>query len=271
MSIKLFQNDGKNAFEDVSESYGLNNTTGLWMSINQADLDKDGDIDYIVGNLGENNKFKAKKDKPLHIYCNDFDNNETQDIVLGTIYKGKQVPIRGKECSTEQMPFISEKFPSYKSFANASLEELYGDNKLEEAIHYKTELLSSIFLINEGNTFTIKKLPAMAQIAPINDILVLDFNQDKNIDILLAGNMFNTEVETGSYDAGKGLLLKGGSNGLDFEIVPNRYSGIFLPNDLKEIEPIVLNRQGRKFLGIIGSNNNGKLQIFAQWQKDVIQ
>ena len=269
MSIKFFKNIGDGTFQNVSEELGLGETSGLWMSIASADLDGDGDFDFVVGNLGENNKFKARKKKPLHIYCNDFDENQTQDIVLSTVYKDKMVPIRGKECSTEQMPFIAEKFPTYKSFATATLNEMYGNDKLENAIHYKTELLSSIFLINNGDaTFTIKKLPDMAQISPINDVIIHDYNNDQFLDIILAGNLFKTEVETGQYDAGKGLVLRGKGN-FNFETVPSTASGIFFSKDLKDMEPIVMHRQGRKFFSILGSNNDDKPQVFVQMYNDI--
>ena len=124
MAIQLFENT--NGKFTAAQSPVLSNTQGIWFSIEANDVDGDGDTDYLVGNLGLNTKFKASDKKPFHIFCDDFDNSGTYDIVLTSNYKGTLVPSRGRECSSQQMPFIKEKFPSFEAFAEASLEDIYG-------------------------------------------------------------------------------------------------------------------------------------------------
>ncbi len=260
-SIRLFHYDGK-LFKEVSEELGLNNTNGWWYSIAQNDIDNDGDQDYIVGNLGLNNKFHPHEEKPFHVYCNDFDENGTFDIVLSKKYKGNYVPVRGKECSTEQMPFLSEKFPTYLEFASASLEEIYSEDKLQDALHYEVSSFESILLINEGNELKIKPLPIECQYAPINSILTKDFDKDGHTDLVIAGNNYTTEVETPAYDAGKGLFLRGLGNG-NFEVVPLIESGLVLPYNLKEMVTFEFKYNGKIFPIIIAANNDGPIQILG--------
>ena len=146
MPISIFINQN-GQLKNQTSSYGLENTQGWWYSLAKADFDKDGYEDLVIGNLGQNNKFRPKAKKPLHIYCNDFDENGSLDIVLSKDYKNNLVPVRGKECSTEQMPFLAKKlhyqpflakkFPTFKSFSESSLTEIYGEEKLDKALHYQ--------------------------------------------------------------------------------------------------------------------------------------
>ena len=259
MPITIFKNTG-NGFENQTEMFGLEKTAGWWYSIHKVDFDKDGDEDFVVGNVGLNNKFHPSLEKPLFVYANDFDKTGTLDIVLSKIYKGSKVPVRGKECSTSQMPFISEKFPTYASFANASLEEIYDESELKEAIEYEVYSFASVFMENRGNgKFVLKELPAPAQLAPINGIVSRDFDKDGHVDLVVAGNMMQTEVETPQYDAGKGLFLKGQGNG-NFETrLQMEYSGLFLFGDVKNLQLIHLRKE--QLPAFLVANNNGNLDL----------
>ncbi|HHS95416.1 MAG TPA: VCBS repeat-containing protein, partial [Phaeodactylibacter sp.] len=223
-----------------------------------ADVDNDGDMDLICGNLGTNSKFKASYKKPFNVFSTDFDQNGTCDIVLSKDYKGKLVPTRGRQCSSEQMPFIKEKFPTYKDFATAGLEDILGKEKLKKALHLQVTDFESKILINNGDgTFTAKALPRLAQVSPINGIIVKDLNQDGNIDLVIAGNMYNTEVETPRYDAGTGLILMGKGNG-DFDAIPSGKSGLYAADNVKDIAWV------RKKNGamILVANNNAAPEVF---------
>ena len=129
--IKIYENDN-GYFNSVSLT-SLQDTEGIWFSIEAVDLDNDGDEDYLLGNLGLNSKFKASTKKPFHVFCDDFDNNGTYDVVFSKKYQGELVPMRGRQCSSEQMPFISEKFENYLSFAEASIGDILGEDKLTNA------------------------------------------------------------------------------------------------------------------------------------------
>ena len=258
MSITvLINNDGN--FENRSTKYGLDDTRGLWWSITASDLDNDGDDDYIIGNLGKNNKFKASKEHPFKVYANDFDNNGTNDIVLAKFYKDDYVPMRGRECTSQQMPFVAEKFKDFNSFASSKLLDILPEDKMEEAIAYEIKSFESIVLINDNGVLKIESLPVQAQFSPIKSTLVMDFNGDGHKDILTVGNHYGVEVETTRYDAGFGTVLLGdGTN--NFQFIPPSQSGFFTPDDSRTID--IINQKKNQL--IIVSNNNGPLTVFKK-------
>lgn len=235
---------------------------GWWTRIIPVDTDNDGDDDYILGNAGMNNKFKASKSNPLDVYANDFDDNGTLDIVLAYSKEDRQLPVRGRECSSGQMPFISEKFPTFISFANSELEEIYGKEKLERSLHYAvTEFRSGVMYNNGAKGLSFEPFPDEAQFSFLNDFEVIDINQDSLPDIIGVGNRFNTEVETTRYDAGCGVVLIQNEDGT-FTYLPPRDSGFYAPNNAKSITRINLGGEG-KVAFLIG-NNNHRLQLI-EW------
>lgn len=253
MPISVFINE-KGSFRNASADYGTDNLKGWWYSIAQSDIDRDGDPDFVVGNLGLNGKFHADFGHPFNVFANDFDKNGTCDIVLTKEYKGRLVPTRGRQCSSEQMPFIKQKFPTYKDFANASVEDILGKKNLEEALHLQVTTFSSGLLINHGNgKLEFRPLPNEAQIAPINGIVCQDLDEDGYDDLIISGNNFDAEVETPRYDAGTGLVLRGNGKG-DFTPVLARESGFFTPWNVKHINTLQLANQ-KDHLILVAANN----------------
>lgn len=254
----------ENGFVDVTEKSNLAEHKGWWYSINKADFDQDGDEDFILGNLGLNNKFHPSKEKPLYLYFNDYDENGSNDIVLSKFYKGQMVPVRGRECSSEQMPFLSDKFPTYASFATSNLEDIYGKEKISEALQMVATDFSSVYLENQGNlTFVVHPLPIEAQMGPINSVVIEDFDQDGVQDVIIAGGLFETEVETPSYDANHGLFLKGKDKG-QFVALPHLDdSGIFLSRNVKDAQLIRLGLQNRPALIVANNNSNIQMLVYS--------
>lgn len=237
MPIRVFKNTGS-GFVEVSEEMGLNiDTTGWWWSIEQGDFDNDGDMDYVVGNNGLNYKYKASPEETFDIFVNDFDRDQNVDIVLSYYNEGKQYPLRGRECSSQQIPGIKKKFENYESFSEATLVDVYGEEKLESSLHYQVKSFASIYLENKDGKFVIHQLPREAQLSSINEILVNDYDKDGALDCLIAGNLYASEVETPRNDAGHGLLLKGNGKG-GFEPVKAAESGFFVNGDVKNMATI---------------------------------
>ena len=257
--IGLFINDTHNNFKDISNLSGLDKEKGWWFSIIPTDVNNDGKKDYVIGNIGLNYKYKASSENPLYIYADDFDINGTLDVILSVKNKGKLVPVRGKECSTRQTSFIAKKIPTYSQFAKASLEEIYGP-KILTSYQKKATQFKSILLLNKGEgKFKKVELPNMVQTMPILDGDTYDFNNDGYEDIIVVGNIFNTEVETPRLDNPFALVLL--SNKKDgYTILGPNKSGLYINGNAKSVK-IIRQKYLKKFLAVIAINN-GKTQTF---------
>ena len=260
MSVQFFRNTGS-TFKNVSNEFGDPSVKGWWYSLTVDDLDKDGDLDILAGNLGLNNKFHPSIEKPLEIYMSDFDDNGTNDIVLAKHSQTQCLPVRGRECSSNQMPLLKEKFPTFSLFANADLNSIYGKEKLDNSIHLQATEFRSMILINEGEKFSFKPLPNSAQIAPINGSLIMDLNDDGHKDLIVAGNMFGAEVETSRYDAGIGCVLLGDGK-MNYKPLTVSESGFYAPNNVKALKTIQL-QDGKT--GIVVGNNDTEIQVFTRY------
>ena len=256
MNVEVFINNG-GQFERKQDYFNLK---GWWTSIVASDIDKDGDVDFVLGNAGLNNKFRPTYLKPIEIYSNDFDENGTMDIVLAKNSEGYQVPVRGKECSSGQMPFLLSKFPTFEEFANSDLEKIYGKEKLDSSLHLiANEFRSGILLNNGEKGFQFTPFSNEGQVSFLNSFEVADLNGDGRLDIIGVGNRFGTEVETTRYDAGCGVIYLQNEKG-EFEYVSALKSGFYAPYDAKTIKKIHLGKTGQ--LGFLIGNNNQYLQLF---------
>ena len=255
-AINILKND-RGAF-NLDNNFSIKESNGLWFSVNASDIDGDGDLDLIAGNLGLNTKFKANKKKKFQVYCTDFDSNGSYDVVLSTNYKGYDVPTRGRECSSQQMPFIAEEFTDYHSFASASMEDIYGEN-LGNALNKEINIFYSVFLENDGKgNFSMSKLPWETQMAPVQDIEFADLDGDGKDEVLVVGDLFNVEVETVRYDASTGVILKW--TGDDFVCLDKQETGFVGIGDARRVE-VLDQPDGKKI--IVLANNNGPLETFV--------
>ena len=256
MPVMLFENDGSK-FIDKTTDLGFDQYTGWWSSVISEDLDNDGDLDLVLGNNGLNYKYKASPVEPFQIYAHDFDKNGKMDIVLGYFNDGTLFPVRGRQCSSEQIPSISTKFKTYTDFGNADLREVYGD-QLDNALHLTVNSFASICLVNDDGKFIRKELPRLAQISAVNGIECADFNDDGIKDVIIAGNLYSSEVETTRNDASDGLVLIGEGNG-EFKELDYARSGFSAGGDVKDVKILT---KGKQKL-ILVTNNNSAMQAFS--------
>ncbi|MEO9891537.1 VCBS repeat-containing protein [Aurantibacter sp.] len=255
MPIKFFKNN-KGIFKDITNQLLPEKTNGWWFDIQKGDFDNDGDQDLIVGNLGKNYKYQAKKDAPFKVYLNDFDENDKPDIVLSYKKGDTEFPLRGRQCSSQQMPAIKAKFKDYNSFASASLKQIYTTEMLENSLSYEITSFASVYLENDNGKFKLKALPQLAQISSINQFIVNDFDQDGNLDAVLAGNLYNAEVETPRNDSSFGLYLKGDGKG-NFDAIPMLQSGLKIIGDVRALEEISIKREDF----ILAAKNDAQMQL----------
>lgn len=253
--IGVFLNN-KGTFKDISQKSDLKNEKGWWYTIVETDINKDGYKDYLIGNVGSNIKHKVSNDKTMRVYANDFDNNGSLDVVLSQEYNGIFVPSRGKECSTQQMPFISEKIPTFSEFANASLVDIYGE-KIYDAYQREVNQFKSLLLINNTDgTFKKVVLPKLAQTMPILSGETIDINEDGYEDLIVVGNIYNTEVETPRLDNNYGLVLLSNKKDNYTVLGPNK-TGLYIHGNAKSVALI----KDKKISLLIGLNN-GIVQTF---------
>jgi enediyne biosynthesis protein E4 len=256
MKIRFFHNT-ENEFTDITDKLGFAETTGWWNSIYCCDIDGDGDNDYVVGNLGLNYKYKTSEKEPFEIYANDFDLNGTTDLVLGYWEKGKIYPVSGLDASARQVPVIGLRYKSYEEFARATLQEIYGEEMLKASLHYKANTFANSWIENKGNgIFTIHKLPNRAQFSSINAIAEMK-KEGKDKSLIVAGNLYGSEVETPRDDAGIGLVIQSDSTG-EIKIVPPDQSKLCVKGEVKEIRKIKLASGKNAFLFAI---NNDSLKL----------
>lgn len=258
--IGFFKNN-KGVFETTPDrNKAVGALKGWWFSIGETDINNDGLPDYIVGNVGDNIKFKASQKKPFKVFANDFDENGTQDIVLSKQYQGAYVPVRGLECSSQQMPFIQQKFETYSDFANANIEDIYGD-KLASGYEAEVNEFKSILLTNKGDgTFTYTYLPDEAQLFPVLKSTFIDIDNDGFEDVILGGNIYETEVETPRLDAFSGLILVSNGKKGGYRAISRQNSGLLLQGNIKDL---MLLKNGNSPT-LMASQNDGGILLFKK-------
>ncbi|AUP79718.1 VCBS repeat-containing protein [Flavivirga eckloniae] len=254
MPLTVFKNENGTFKKDTSLT-NLDENVGWWFSLESGDFDNDGDIDFVAGNLGLNSKYQASKETPFQVYAKDFDQTGTVDIVLSYNQDGVSYPLRGRECSSQQMPFIKKKFKNYHDFALADLETVYGKENISSALNHKATNFSSSFFENQGHgTFKIKPLVNEAQVTTIKSIVPHDYNKDGDLDLLLFGNLYGFEVETPRQDAGYGIYLEHDEEGFSKQFL----EGLFVEGEVINVKKIALEDKG---LGLLILRNNEALQL----------
>lgn len=252
MPLSIFMNNGKKL--TLQKNNGLDATNGFWNSIKAADFDNDGDIDLVAGNWGLNTRLQATKKEPITLYKTDFDKNGSEETVVTYFYQGTETTVASKEELAKQMPFINKKYLSFNDFANATVKEIFSEEKLNHALQKKVYELATCYFENTGNnTFKKHLLPFDAQVSSVNDIWVEDVNNDESLDLLLVGNNFEISTQLSRLDASRGTLLLNDGKGNFTEKKDEKYT---LSGACRTIEKLTI--KADNYL-IITRNNNTPL------------
>ena len=237
----------------------LTKTRGWWNFVLPVDVDNDGDIDLIAGNLGLNNRLKASTKEPVRLYYSDFDGNGKKEQVLTYFVNGKEIPFVNKDELQKQMPFIKKKFLYAGDFAHASVTEIFGSKQWNAAAILSADYFANSVLINEGGlNFKTIPLPWQAQLTSYRDAQVIDANNDNLPDILLAGNYYDNNIQMGRYDADFGTVLVNKGNG---NFACESLNGLSIRGQVRKIRPVDI--AGQKAYILARNNDSVKVIRFA--------
>ncbi|GAB3272294.1 VCBS repeat-containing protein [Larkinella harenae] len=226
---------------------------GWWNRIEVADLDNDGDLDLVVGNFGRNCQMKPTAKEPVTMIYGDFDQNEAVDPFLCYYVQGQSYPLVSRDEALNQLFPLRRKFPTYQSYADATLKEILTPAQLAMADTLQATAFSSVMLENKGDgTFTKHDLPVEAQFAPIYAISLFDYDGDGLKDLLVGGNQSYTRIKIGKMDANYGTLFKNEGK-MRFSYVPQSRAGFWVEGDVRDIV-VLEEKTGTKIL--FGRNND---------------
>ncbi len=253
MPVRVFLNDRGKKFTEATKSWFEKSEGGFWNKISAADFDNDGNTDLIAGNFGTNSQLKSSGSTPIELTFKDFDNNGSIDPILTYYVQNQSYPFASRNEMLRQIRSLSTKFPTYDSYSNARLADLFPAENLKTATTLSATELRTVFFKNTGKRFVKNILPVEAQFAPVHAIEILDYNLDGNLDFILAGNQNAMCVRLGVMDANYGQLFEGNGKG-SFRYISQSLSGLNLSGDIRSMK--ILTVKGNRYL-IAGINNLG--------------
>ncbi|MFK7980464.1 MAG: VCBS repeat-containing protein [Saprospiraceae bacterium] len=234
LPISIFINQNGKLVNETTK-YLDGNYQGWWNTIAVADLNKDGQPDFVVGNQGANNAFQVSPKEPAELVYKDFDKNSSIDPFFNYYKEGKNYPDVMRDELLGQLAHLRSKYTSFDSYADATMETIFSPKELADAQKKSINHLStSLFLSNATGKYDLKALPIQAQYAPINAIQILDVDKDGQADMLLCGNNSHQKLRMGKSDANYGVLLKGNGQG-NFEYINQTESGLVIKGDVQSV------------------------------------
>lgn len=229
----------------------LTDLPGWWNNTTAVDIDQDGDLDIIAGNLGLNTRLQANLEQPIRMYYNDFDDNGTKEQIVTYYVQNKEIPFANKDEIQRQIPLIKKKFLYAEDFAKAKLTDIFGEDKLKASKVYTAYHFANTLFINDGKGhFTPSVLPWEAQMTAYKTAMVADMNGDQLPDIILMGNFYENNVQMGRYDADYGLILINKGKG---HLKPQSFNGLVVKGQVRNILPLHI---GQKDAALIVKNGD---------------
>ncbi len=261
-NVRYFHNHHGRSLEDWTEKAGFASAgVGWWTSIAAGDFNGDGRIDYVVGNVGLNTPYHADPAHPALLFAGKFAEGRGEQLIEAYYEGDRLYPWRTRHELGAAMPVVLRRFPRNDNYARATLAEIVGADKVAQADKFAaTELRSGVFLSRPDGTYQFEPLPNIAQIAPLQGMVVGDFLGEGHLGICVVQNSFAPIPSVGRFDGGLGQWLRGGGHG-NFDPVPARESGLIVPGDAKALALADLDGSGLP--GFVVSRNANTLQAFT--------
>ncbi|RZV69901.1 MAG: CRTAC1 family protein [Flavobacteriaceae bacterium] len=254
---KIYKNNGRRIYKLGSS---LDEEFGIWDVVEASDLDKDGDLDLVLGNQGNNTHYKTSKEQPMKMWINDFDGNGTIEQIMTLHENGKDYPLHMKKELTAQMVKLKKQNLKASDYAFRSIDELFPEEVYKNSIMKKTNISETIIAVNKGNgDFEIIVLPTRVQLSCVCGIVCTDVDNDGNTDIIMGGNNFEFKPQYSRLDANYGHVLLNDGN-LNFNWQDYDKSGFFVRNEVKHLRQIK-DKNGKIY--VIAAINDNKPKIFA--------
>jgi hypothetical protein len=266
MPVTFFVSDG--ARLTPAANTGLEGITGWWTSITGGDFDNDGDIDYMVGNLGLNNSYQVKREYPIKLIAKDFDGNGSIDPVMACYMRESMdsdvrylYPVHFWDVLNSQSPKFRNKYSRFSEYSMVTMDQVLTPEELDGAIVLEANEMASSYVENRGDgTFVMRALPMLAQVSPVLGMVTADINDDGNLDVMLVGNDYGNEVFAGRLDALTGLIMVGKGDG-NFALLPTSETGFYVSGDAKALVKLYLSDQTEV---VIASQNRDSLAVFRR-------
>jgi hypothetical protein len=254
MPITIYENKN-GSLMDATAAYGLDKSNGMWNKIVADDLDNDGDVDFIAGNLGLNSQLRASSHEPVTMCYGDFDGNGSVDPLLCYYIQGKQWPLASLDELAEQLPSVRKTFLRYEQYASASLDQILSPQQLRNAKTLQAYTLATAYIENKGNNrFELKPMPLSTQVSSVKAILVGDIDRNGKKDLVLHGNDHTWRAQLGKIDASYGIICTQDDRGM-FHALPVSQTGLITDGDVRAMITV----QSNKGTTIICTRNNGKM------------
>ncbi len=258
MPVRFFRND-KGKLTELEGIEALKNTYGWWCSVFPADIDEDGDMDFLLGNTGTNFQMKASPQEPIELYAGDFNQDGVLDPVLCYYIQGRSYPLATRDELLDQVGTLRKKFIRYEDYSGATIQDIATTEMLDKAYKFKVNTLHSSWIENrDGRDFIVRPLPEMAQLSPVNGFLFEDFDGNDSRELLAVGNFFPFKPQLGRSDASVGLVLTVDQGNL--KVSSGSLSNVWLSGDIRDIAVLNFKSGVRR---IVVSRNDDRAGVFA--------
>ncbi|MDX1666415.1 MAG: FG-GAP-like repeat-containing protein, partial [Saprospiraceae bacterium] len=245
----------------------LEGSEGWWNAVEPVDLDGDGDLDLLLGNLGLNSDLKASPESPVELFVADFDQNMTTDPIITYYKQGSRYTYFGLDKLSKQLVSLRKRFTDYRSFAESKFEDIFTDEDLEKVVHRRAHTFASAVAINEDGVFSLKDLPMAVQTSPVFAWEAVDMDGDGDKDIVAVGNLRETQPDLGRYDASYGWTLQNDGD-FNFRVMDPNQSGWVVPGAGRDILSVI-DKNGNQV--IVVARNDDSLMTFRLDRKTLLK